>query len=355
MQKNKKIVLIIIAIIFVIIASIFGILFYFCSPVSKNYEEHNIVVPSGSSLGDIANILKKAGLIRNENVFKIYLKIKKVNNVYAAAYYLSPSMNIQEIVKTLESGGHNESEITITFKEGINMRKVAQIIADNTNNTYEDVMNTLADKEYINSLIKKYWFLTDEITNSSIYYPLEGYLFPDTYRISSKDASVKEIFEIMLDEMNNVLNNYKEDIDKNNYTIHQILTMASVTQSEGLNEEDFKKIASVFYNRMNDKMALGSCTTSYYGVKKEMTDELYLSDINAINSYNTRGNFPVLFPIGPISNPGLKAIEAVVKPIATDYYYFVSDKNHKLYFTKTNNEHEAMIEELQEKGLWYEW
>ena len=102
-------------------------------------------------------------------------------------------------------------------------------------------------------------------------------------------------------------------------------------------------------------MPLGSCVTSYYGVKKSMTDELLLSDINASNPYNTRGANPVKFPVGPISLPGTKAIKAVIFPIDTDYYFFVSDKNNKLYFTKTNTEHEKMISKLQNEGLWLEW
>ena len=119
--------------------------------------------------------------------------------------------------------------------------------------------------------------------------------------------------------------------------------------------DDFKNIASVFYNRMMDDMPLGSCVTSYYGVKKEMTEVLTYSDINNQNAYNTRGDNPVLFPIGPISAPGKKAIEAVIKPIKTNYYYFVSDKNHKLYFTKTLREHEQTINKLEQEGLWLQW
>ena len=188
-----------------------------------------------------------------------------------------------------------------------------------------------------------------------IYYSLEGYLFPDTYRFNNKDVSVEEIFNKMLDQMEKKLNKYKKQIEKSKYSIHELMTLASVVQSEGYNEEDFKNIASVFYNRLKTGIPLESCVTSYYGVKKDMTDELLQKDINAENPYNTRGNNPVKMPIGPISMPGEKALDATFNPIETSYYFFVSDKNNKLYFTKTLNEHEKIIKKLQNEGLWLEW
>lgn len=355
LKSKLKLIIILVAIITVIIATLLGLYTYFKSPVSNTYEEKNIVIPSGSSYSDIAHILKNENLIRNEKFFILYLKLKGVDNIYASAYYLSSDMNLNKIVNVLLAGGHNPDEITITFKEGINMRKIASIISENTNNSYDSVFKVLNNSSYIDSLIDKYWFLTDKIKNDDIYYPLEGYLFPETYRLTSKDVSVEEIFEVMLNQMEAVLNNYKSEIESSNYSIHQLLTLASVTQSEGYNNEDFKNIASVFYNRMKDSSPLGSCVTSYYGVKKEMTEELFMSDINGSNPYNTRGDNPKLFPVGPISSPGLTAIEATMKPINTDYYFFVSDVNNKLYFTKTYDEHNAIINKLINEGLWYEW
>ena len=278
-----------------------------------------------------------------------------MSNVYAAKYYFSPSMNLDEIINTLNEGGYNENEISITFKEGINMRGIAKLIKENTSNSEDDVYKKLKDEKYLNSAIEKYWFLTDDIKNSKIYYSLEGYLFPDTYRFNSKDVSVEEIFNKMLDQMEKELNKYKKQIENSKYSIHELMTLASITQSEGYNEDDFKNIASVFYNRLKTGMALGSCVTSYYGVKKDMTDELLQKDIDASNPYNTRGNNPVSFPVGPISMPGAKALDATLDPIETSYYFFVSDKNNKLYFTKTLNEHERMITKLQNEGLWLEW
>ncbi len=355
LKKKFKIILVLVAILLIGIATLLGTYCYFKSPVSNDKKEVSIVIENGSTISDIAALLKKEGLIKNENFFKLYVKLKKVSNVYAAKYYFSPSMNLDEIINTLNEGGYNENEISITFKEGINMRGIAKLIKENTSNSEDDVYKKLKDEKYLNSIIEKYWFLTNDIKNSKIYYSLEGYLFPDTYRFNSKDVTVEEIFNKMLDQMEKELNKYKKQIENSKYSVHELITLASITQSEGYNEDDFKNIASVFYNRLKTGMALGSCVTSYYGVKKDMTDELLQKDIDASNPYNTRGNNPVSFPVGPISMPGAKALDATLDPIETSYYFFVSDKNNKLYFTKTLNEHERMITKLQNEGLWLEW
>lgn len=355
LKKKFKIILVLVAILLIGIATLLGTYCYFKSPVSNDKKEVSIVIENGSTISDIATLLKKEGLIKDENFFKLYVKLKKVSNVYAAKYYFSPSMNLDEIINTLNEGGYNENEISITFKEGINMRGIAKLIKENTSNSEDDVYKKLKDEKYLNYAIEKYWFLTDDIKNSKIYYSLEGYLFPDTYRFNSKDVTVEEIFNKMLDQMEKELNKYKKQIENSKYSVHELITLASITQSEGYNEDDFKNIASVFYNRLKTGMALGSCVTSYYGVKKDMTDELLQKDIDASNPYNTRGNNPVSFPVGPISMPGAKALDATLDPIETSYYFFVSDKNNKLYFTKTLNEHERMITKLQNEGLWLEW
>lgn len=354
--KKKALFIIILLPLLLVLLLFTSIYFYFTSPVDKKDDTiKQIIIEEGTSTSQIAEKLKASKIIKNERVFRQFLKLKKADNIYAASYYFKSSMTLNEVIDVLKQGGHNLNEIAITFREGINVLSLANIIEENTSNTKEDVFNTLKDEGYIDSLIDKYWFLTDDIKNKDIYYPLEGYLFPNTYFFASYDVDVKDIFDAMLDEMDKVLTNYKTDIEKNSLSVHKLLTLASITQSEGVNKDDFKTIASVFINRLNDNMPLGSCVTSYYGVKKSMEEELSLSDINDDNPYNTRGDNPKLISVGPISNPGKDAIEAVLKPIKTDYYYFVSDKNNKVYFTKTLEEHEKTISKLQDEGLWLEW
>lgn len=357
MKKFRNIAIIVLVLIIAVIITLSIIFSVNISPVDKNDKTQiEVVIPSGTTKKGVGKILEEKGLIRSSKFFEIYVKLFKVGDIKATKYSLSKNMDLKEIISILEKGNsYNPEQVKITFKEGINIRMLASIIEENTSNSADDVINLLNSEKYLDELIEKYWFITEDVKNNKLYYSLEGYLFPDTYRFNSKDVTVEEIFNKMLDQMEKELNKYKKQIENSKYSIHELMTLASITQSEGYNEDDFKNIASVFYNRLKTGMALGSCVTSYYGVKKDMTDELLQKDIDASNPYNTRGNNPVSFPVGPISMPGAKALDATLDPIETSYYFFVSDKNNKLYFTKTLNEHERMITKLQNEGLWLEW
>ena len=355
-KKKVKIISVLIIVIILIITFFISLfLFINTRPVSNNSDKKEIIIPVGSSLYDIAGILKENKIIRNERFFVYYLKYKKETNIYAAKYVLSSDMSLKEVVKTLLKGGTNPEETIITFKEGITMRGVAKTIEKSTNNTYDEVMTLMEDREYIKTLIEKYDFLTDDILNNQIYYPLEGYLYPDTYNISSKDITVKEIIEMMLDHEKEVLSKYKKQIDKSSMSLHEILTLASVVELEGSSLEDRKMIAGVFFNRINNGMALGSDVTAFYGVKIEVSDALnYNGNYNEKNGYNTRETGSVKVPVGPICSPSSSSINAVLNPTSNDYYYFVADKDKKVYFTKTYSEHVQMVSKLQDEGLWLE-
>ena len=354
-KKFKRLLLIIVIILIITFFLSFLFIFINTRPVSSNSDKKEIIIPSGSSLYDIANILKENDIIRNEKFFVYYLKLKKETNIYAAKYVLSSDMKLSEVVKTLSKGGTNPDEKVITFKEGITIRKVAEIISENTNNTYDEVMSVMTDKEYIKTLIDKYYFLDEIILSDDIYYPLEGYLYPETYSIKNKDITVQEIIEMMLNEEERVLSKYKKEINKSSMSIHEILTLASVVEQEGSTLEDRKTIAGVFFNRINDGIPLGSDVTAFYGAKIEVSDALnYNGNYNEKNKYNTRETGTVLVPIGPICNMSSSSIEAVLNPISSDYYYFVADKDKKVYFTKTYNEHIKMVDKLQSEGLWLE-
>ena len=199
--------------------------------------------------------------------------------------------NLEQIVTKLNKGEIFDETVTITFVEGKNMRYIAKTISENTNNTEEDVYEVLNDSDYINSLVEKYWFITEEITDENIYYSLEGYLLPDTYTFVNKDITVEEIFNHILGYTDKYLSAHRDSIEQTGLTIHQLLTLASITELEGSNFEDRQEIIGVFYNRLNEEMSLGSDVTTYYAVKKEMADgDLTQDEINSDNMYNTRNS-----------------------------------------------------------------
>lgn len=331
---------------------------YNISPVSNNDELKQIEVEAGETFLTISSKLYENKLIRSEFFYKLYVKLMNSAGLEAGNYYLSENMGVEKIVKTLSAGSDTSSEvINITFIEGKNMRYIAKTIADNTNNTEEDVFSLLKDKEYLKKLIEKYWFLTDEILDDRIYYSLEGYLFPDTYQFKNKGVTVEEIFDVMLEEFGKKIDSLKPQIEASNYTLHQLLTIASITELEGVNKDDRGSVAGVFYNRMNAKWSLGSDVTTYYAIKVDMSErELTKNELNDCNFYNTRSACSAGgIPIGPICNPGIESINAAVNPTSHDYFFFVADKNKKTYFTKTSAEHEKTISTLKSQNLWYEY
>lgn len=358
--KSKK-SLILIGIIAVLVLIIIGTLIWYfvsISSVSKNEEEIEVVIPLGSGTSKIASALKENNLIKSETAFKIYVKLNNVSDFQAGTYYLKQSMSVKEITDMLKTGiMYDPNEMTLTYIEGKNIKWLAKLIEQKTNNTAEDVYALLDDEEYIDSLIDKYWFLTEDIKNPDIYYPLEGYLFPDTYALQNKDVEVSEIFEKMLDRMEEILNNYRKDIENSEYSIHEILTVASIIELETTHDEDRRNVASVIYNRLNNNMAIQSDPTTYYAFNVTIGErDLYQEEIDTYNPYNTRGpNMEGKIPVGAMSSVGRSSIEAALYPNNTDYLFFVSDKNNKLYFTKTNDEHNQIINELRSEGLWLEY
>lgn len=328
--------------------------------VNKNVQDNNeiiINIESGTSTSNILKKLKENKVIKNDFVAKIYIKLHEINGLQAGKYSFSGNETLPEVLEILISGDIKKETISITFPEGKNIRYIAKLIAKNTNNTESEVYDLLENKDYIKKIINKYWFLKNDIENKDIYYCLEGYLYPDTYIFENKDVSVEEIFSIMLNQTEKILNKYRNSIEKSNYTVHELLTIASIVELEGNTFENRAKIAQVVYNRISKKMSIGSDVTTYYAFKVDMGERnLYTKEIDTYNAYNTRGpNMQGKLPVGPISNASEESIKAALNPTSCNYLYFVADKNGKIYFANTYEEHQEIISELKQKSLWYNY
>ena len=356
-KKLLLIVIIIFVVILVVIAT--GIIWYNSQIEAPKGNNNDIIIEieNGTSTTNILKLLKEKNIIKNELASKLYININKINSLKAGKYKFNGKESLKEVLEKISNGDILVQTINITFLEGKNIRDIAEVIDKETNNSIDDVFSTIEDEEYINSLIEKYWFITDEIKNKDIYYPLEGYLYPDTYNFQNKDVDVKTIFEKMLNQTDKILTKYKERMEEKNISVHQTLTVASIIELEGNNSENREKIARVIYNRLNNKMSIGSDVTTYYAVKVNMwSRDLYLSEINTYNPYNTRGpDMAGKLPIGPISNASEQSIKSALYPSKGQYLYFVADKNGKIYFSNTNEEHEKTINNLKKDGLWFEY
>ena len=361
-EEKKRFKKVLLALIVMGIFSMLSITtFYFINmkKVSNDSTQKEIVIESGINgyVSNIAKKLKKENLIRNITMFKVYARLSGKTNLKAGSYKLSENMGVKKIIDILSEGTkRNPDEITITFKEGNNVRKFALSVSEKTNNSYDDVLNTISDSEYIDSLIEKYWFITTDIKNKDIYYPLEGYLYPDTYAFNNKEVSVKDIITKLLDETNNKLSEYKDDINNSKYSIHEIITLASIIELEGANAKDRKAVAGVFINRLNSNSypTLGSDATTYYASKiDDWSYSLTYKELNdCTNKYNTRCSSNTGLPIGPICNPSIESSEAVINPEEHNYYYFVADCKGNVYLSENETVHYNTINKLKREKNW---
>lgn len=356
-MKNFRNMAIILLVVFTTVTLALGVYYKVNMAGTSNSDTKKIVNIEEGTINDIAKTLKDNNLIKNVSIFKVYIKLTNKSNLKAGTYELSENMGVEKIVKILEKGTkYNPNEISITFKEGINIRKIATLISENTNNSYDDVIKKASDETFINTLIDKYWFLTDDIKNKNIYYSLEGYLFPDTYRFNNREVTTEEIFTKMLDEMDKKLSKYKDEINKSDLSVHEIITLASVVELEGAKATDRKGVAGVFYNRLASSAypTLGSDATTYYASKiDDWSYSLTYKELNDCkNKYNTRCSSNTGLPIGPICNPGIESIEATINPDKHEYYYFVADCNGKVYLTKNSTEHNNIINKLKKEDNW---
>ena len=352
-MRRKKVFLTILFLILILITSFILIFVHSLSPVNKKDEKIILfTVEKGWGKNKIISELKNKDLIRSEFFSKVIIKLKN-NELYAGTYKLSKDLSTNEIISMLEDQNNVENEsIKITFVEGKRLSTYVKQISDNFNYSEEEINNKLSDKDYLNKLINEYWFINDDILNEQIYYPLEGYLYPDTYEFK-KNSTIEEIIEKMLDNMDVKLSNYKEEIKLSNYSVHQLLTLASIVELEGVNSNDRAMVAGVFYNRLNSNMSLGSDVTTYYAVGKDFSRDLSQKDLDSCNGYNTRGTCVSGLPVGPICGSSLSSLAAVIEPTSNDYYYFVADKEKNTYFSKTSNEHAETVSKLKSEGKWY--
>ena len=349
----KKAVLIIIGLAIIVGVTLVGLMIFFLSPVNSNYDGYTYFeVEQGWGSSRIGAELHEAGLIRSNFFFRAYMRINN-QTLLAGTYRLSKSMSTYEIVRKINSGNSLEAAtITVRFNEGTRLTNHVAVITNYFDFEAEEILARLADEEFLAELIDRYWFLTEDILAEGIKYPLEGYLFPDTYNLRIS-ASIDDIIHVMLRTMEQRLELLRADIELSNLSVHEIITMASLIETEGRLPEDRKIIASAIFNRLNRGMQLGLCVTIRYAAGTTPQDPITISQINACSPFNTRSQCgaPGL-PIGPIASPSMTSIIAVIEPATTDYLFWVNDTTMTLHFSRTYQEHNRTIRELRAQGIW---
>ena len=345
MKKNKKLIVILSVIVGLILVGVVTLMILL-SPVSKSTDIVEFTVKKGEGKEKIVENLKDAKLIKSKYATFIYIVLSGKKNLQAGSYEFSRNMSVEDIITSLSTGdvvNVKRDEVRITFKEGDTLKNFVTMVANETNIDYDEAIKKLSDKAYLKGLIADYWFLTDDILDEDIYFPLEGYLYPETYNFY-KETSIEQVIRKVLNLTNERLEPLKSKIESSKYNIHELLTIASIAEKEANSNSDRAMVTQVIYKRLSLNMALGMDVTSYYGVQKEMTEVITQLDLNDKNPYNTRVTTFIGLPVGPICNPSIGSINAALEPADTDYLYFVADiLTGKVYFAKTNEEFNALV------------
>lgn len=345
MKKNKKLIVILSVIVGLILVGIVTLMILL-SPVSKSTDIVEFTVKKGEGKEKIVENLKDAKLIKSKYATFIYIVLSGKKNLQAGSYEFSRNMSVKDIITSLSTGdvvNVKRDEVRITFKEGDTLKNFVTMVANETNIDYDEAIKKLSDKAYLKGLIADYWFLTDDILDEDIYFPLEGYLYPETYNFY-KETNIEQVIRKVLNVTKERLEPLKSKIESSKYNIHELLTIASIAEKEANTNSDRAMVTQVIYKRLGLNMALGMDVTSYYGVQKEMTEVITQLDLNDKNPYNTRVTTFIGLPVGPICNPSIGSINAALEPADTDYLYFVADiLTGKVYFAKTNEEFNALV------------
>ncbi len=359
-MKKSPLKYIIFAVIGVILCAVIGASVFFVTDMngSKNGKVVDVEIKKGTYSSQIAEILNDKGIIKSSLGFRIFAKLKGYENKFKYGNYeISTGDSYEEIAKKLMTEGEKAKTVTVTIPEGtgindyvknvngenVTVKGIATILENKGVCTKADFFEALENITLEGKLLKG-------AEGKNTYYTLEGYLFPETYEFynyNSKECAKLAIERMIKTAEERITDDMFKKAEEMGYSMHEILTMASIIQMEaGVDTDSLPKIAGVFYNRLNKNAdaTLGSSPTCFYGDSFANDDERY-------DTYKVNG-----IPPGPMCSPGIKAIKAALNPESSEYFYFVTDKNGKFYFHKTYAEQNATIANLKQNGQWiYEY
>lgn len=312
-----------------------------------------ISLTNGDTVSKISGTLKELNVIKNESFFRMYSSIFKPSLKFSTGVFDIPkNLEYEEILSYMQTKKNRTDLIDITFTEGLTILECGDLLETNGICKKDDFLAKCNSSEFDS----KYGFLTNITNSSERYYKLEGYIYPDTYKFY-KDTDSEEVIKKCLKNFEDKIMGVKkmtgydkatsiaEIAQNDDMSVDELMTLASMVQSEAADVDDMKIIASIFINRLNapDEKGfwyLNSDPTMYYPYKSATVPKGFES---RYNTYKIKG-----LPPGPVCNPGMDAINAVLSPAKTNYYYFCHDEDGNAYYARTEAGHE---ENLVEAGL----
>ncbi|MFP4431440.1 MAG: endolytic transglycosylase MltG [Spirochaetaceae bacterium] len=299
-------------------------------PKYLGFEGSVVTIEPGQHLGEIAAELQRLGMVRSDFFLILYARYRGLEEaLQAGSYHLSGWMSAVDVLEKIVSGDAVFNEITVTIPEGFTLAQIADRF---------ETLGLFSRDEFeaaavVGQEFRDLWVLND-LPDGKI---LEGYLFPDTYRIFPT-STPETVIRRMVQHLQRVIDGrILRDIEGTGATLHEILTLASIVQKESP-EWDMPGIAGVFWNRLEIGQPLESDATVNYVLGTSNLQPTF-RDTEVDHPYNTYRNRGL--PPGPIGNPGLAAIDATVHPLEHDYYFFLHKPTLETVFSRTFGEHLA--------------
>lgn len=325
---KKKFFLFIIGLFFLSGLLIVGKIFYLIQIWKYQGPDLIFTIDSGETFARINYRLSKNKVISDPKVFHRYAQFNNVLTKFKQGRYLiKHNSNMLEVINTLVKG--KSLAIKITFPEGKNIFQIAKILDNKKICSYEEFLKWAQNPNFTQSL---------EIPAETV----EGYLYPETYNLSI-NTPAKQIIKLMVKEFNKQVSGLPFNNSK--LTKHQIIIIASIVEKETGAGHERPMIAGLFLNRISKRMRLHSDPTTIYGIFEKFDGNLtkkHLRQKTAYNTYRING-----LPKGPISNPGIESINAVLNPKQHNYLYFVSQNDGTHFFSKTYKEHINAVNRFQ--------
>ncbi len=289
-----------------------------------------IEVPRGTPYKQVLSSLSDKNLIRDSFIFLVIGKIYGLDKKIRAGFYLFKGrMTPWQVFQKLLAG--EVIEYWLTIKEGDSIFQIGEKLEAIGLVGYNKFIAMSINKELLESL--------------NIQAPsLEGYLFPDTYRLP-KGASAEYIISIMVNKLRKEYSGKLRERERElKLSENEVLTLASIIEKEAVVDEERAIISGVYHNRLRIKMPLQADPTAIYGVKSS-DNKITREDLKIKSAYNTyiiKG-----LPPGPIASPGIKSIIAALYPADVPYLYFVSKRDGTHIFSRTLQEHNAAINKVK--------
>ncbi|MBD5113400.1 MAG: endolytic transglycosylase MltG [Ruminococcaceae bacterium] len=325
--------------------------------MSKPSNKIEITISDTMTPSSIAETLHSSGVIESPWLFKTYLKISKNEDSFREGIHIvSSNMSYGSIINALATQmSYNTETVDVVIPEGLTANEIGKILEDNMVCRAADFVKCYKDK------INEYDFEEGIPNNPNRFYALEGYIFPDTYQFyvnedlkrnpnfDTSEYALKIVDKMYDNFENKITKDMKKRMAELDMTLDEVITLASLIEWEGTNEENMANISSVFHNRLNDPenfAELQSDTTDTYIKRviepntKSLSADKRQEIEDAYDTYKCEG-----LPPGPICNPGMMAIKAALYPAQTNYYYFLASSDGVFYWARTLEEHEQNIKD----------